>query len=422
MKQHSFFKRIWLTILSVGPGIFCIGYTIGTGSVTSMAKAGSEFGMQLLWVLFLSCLFSWVLMEAYGRFAIITADTSMHGFRTRLRFGKPIALFTMVAVVIAQWNALTGILGLSSNAIYESIRMFMPNLALPHYGGVLGIAIAIILIMYTLLLVGRYSFFEKVLLFFVTIMGISFILSLFIVMPSPLDIVAGFIPRIPKAEGGKLMVAAFVGTTMAAPTFVVRPLLMKGKGWTAVNTREQSRDAFVSALVMFIISGSIMAVATGALFYRGQTITKVLDMVYTLEPVAGKFAVAVFLAGTLSAGLSSVFPVLMVAPLLIADYRAGILDTQSSLFRILAGIACVFGLVVPIFGANPIAAQIATQVANVFVLPVAIFGITYLVNKQDYMGKHKAGILLNAGLVAAFAFSCFISYTGILALKEFFMG
>ena len=165
-----------------------------------------------------------------------------------------------------------------------------------------------------------------------------------------------------------------------------------------------------------------MATATGALFYRGQTITKVLDMVYTLEPVAGKFAVAVFLAGTLSAGLSSVFPVLMVAPLLIADYRAGILDTQSSLFRILAGIACVFGLVVPIFGANPIAAQIATQVANVFVLPVAIFGITYLVNKQDYMGKYKAGILLNAGLVAAFAFSCFISYTGILALKEFFMG
>ncbi len=45
-------------MLSIGPGIFCIGYTIGTGSVTSMAKAGSEFGMQLLWVLSLSVFFA----------------------------------------------------------------------------------------------------------------------------------------------------------------------------------------------------------------------------------------------------------------------------------------------------------------------------------------------------------------------------
>ena len=31
-------------ILSVlGPGIFAIGYTIGTGSVTSMAKAGADY-------------------------------------------------------------------------------------------------------------------------------------------------------------------------------------------------------------------------------------------------------------------------------------------------------------------------------------------------------------------------------------------
>ena len=163
-----------------------------------------------------------------------------------------------------------------------------------------------------------------------------------------------------------------------------------------------------------------MGAATGALFHRGQVITKVLDMVYTLEPIAGKYAVAVFLVGTLSAGLSSVFPILMVAPLLIADYRAGMLDTESNLFRTLAGIACVFGLIVPVFGINPIAAQIVTQVAGVFVLPLVILGITYLVNRKDFMGEHKAGMFLNSGLAAAFIFSCFISFTGVLALIELF--
>ena len=418
--HSSLLKRIRFILLSVGPGIFCIGYTIGTGSVTSMAKAGSQFGMQLVWVLFLSCLFSWVLMEAYGRYAVITGKTGMYSFKTLIPYGKPVAIVTMCGVVVAQWNALTGILGLSSNAIYEGLHIFIPGLHLPEYGSVLGIAIVVILIMYSLLWVGRYSFFEKVLIFFVTIMGLSFIVSMFVVMPPVKEIASGFIPVIPDAEGSKLMVAAFVGTTMAAPTFVVRPLLMKGKGWTAVNAREQSIDSFISALFMFIISGSIMAAATGALYYKGQVIVKVLDMMYTLEPIAGKFAVGVFLVGTLSAGLSSIFPVLMVAPLLIGDYRDGALETHSPLFRSLAGVACLFGLVVPIFGANPIAAQIATQVANVFILPVVILGIFYLINRKDCMGEYKAGILLNTGLVTAFVFSCFISYTGVLALVEFF--
>ena len=64
--KKSIIKKIIALVLGFGPGIFAIGYTIGTGSVTSMIVAGSKFGMQLLWVLLLSCLFSGVLMFAYG--------------------------------------------------------------------------------------------------------------------------------------------------------------------------------------------------------------------------------------------------------------------------------------------------------------------------------------------------------------------
>lgn len=405
-------------LLAVGPGIFCIGYTIGTGSVTSMAKAGSDFGMQLLWVLALSVLFAWILMEAYGRYAVVTGDTSIHSYRRKFKYGKLLAVIVVIGVVVGQWNSLTGILGLSANAIYELIHMFFPDTPSENYWVVLGIAIFLILFLYGLLLVGNYSFFEKILIVFVTLMGISFLISMIIVFPEPGEIMAGLKPSIPSIPGGKLMVAAFVGTTMAAPTFVVRPLLMKGKGWGKDNTREQSRDALISGIVMFIISASIMITATGALFHEGRSIERVLDMVYTLEPVAGKFAVVIFIVGTLSAGLSSIFPIMMVAPLLIADYRDGTLDTSSKQFRILTAVAAVFGLTVPVLGANPIVAQIATQVANVFVLPVVIAAIIFLVNNKKEMGEHKAGILLNAGLVCAFIFSCFIAYHGVTALME----
>ena len=47
--MKTVFHQLKKLILAFGPGIFAIGYTIGTGSVTSMIVAGSSFGMQLLW-------------------------------------------------------------------------------------------------------------------------------------------------------------------------------------------------------------------------------------------------------------------------------------------------------------------------------------------------------------------------------------
>ena len=90
--KKSIIKKIIALVLGFGPGIFAIGYTIGTGSVTSMIVAGSKFGMQLLWVLLLSCLFSGVLMFAYGNYALITGETALYGFKKHLKFGKILAI------------------------------------------------------------------------------------------------------------------------------------------------------------------------------------------------------------------------------------------------------------------------------------------------------------------------------------------
>jgi Mn2+/Fe2+ NRAMP family transporter len=416
----SILKKLLKWLLAIGPGIFAIGYTIGTGSVTSMVVAGSSYGMQLLWVLFLSCLFSWVLMEAYGRYTIVTGTSALFGFRKNLKYGKLIAILIIVGVSFGQLNSLIGILGISANAIFEILALFIPAIEGMEYQAVLFIAILIIGIMYALLWVGKYSFFEKILILFVTLMGLSFLLSLFIVFPDPKEIAAGFVPSIPHVEGGKMMVAAFVGTTMAAATFLSRPLFIFGKGWTLANLKDQQRDALWAAILIFFISGSIMAVAAGALFPEGKVVTRVLDMVSTLEPIAGRFAIAIFFLGTLSAGLSSIFPILMITPLMIADYQAGKLDTESKQFKILTGIACIIGLSVPILGANPIQMQILSQVFNVFVLPLVILGIIILTNNKKLMGEYRAGLLLNTGMALALVFACIISYNGVLAIIEKF--
>ena len=419
-KKNSFLKKILALILAFGPGIFAIGYTIGTGSVTSMIVAGSTYGMQLLWVLLLSCVFSGILMFSYGNYALVTGETALFAFKKHLKWGKLIAIMIIIGISFGQWNSLMGILGISANIIFEIFLIYFPNLQGHQYESVLIIAIVVIIVMYGFLLVGKYAFFEKILVIFVTIMGLSFFISLFMVYPLPIEVAKGLIPSIPKVEGGKMMVAAFVGTTMAAATFLSRPLFVKGKGWNINNLKQQKKDSIIAACLVFVISASVMAVASGALFHQGQPVTKVLDMVNTLEPVAGKFALTLFFFGTLSAGLSSIFPCLLIAPILLADYQSGELDTTSKQFKIITAVACLFALIVPVFGANPIEMQILSQVFNVFVLPLVILGIILLINNNKLMGKYKASIFLNIGLYAAFLFSIIISYNGIVALLDFF--
>jgi len=110
----------------------------------------------------------------------------------------------------------------------------------------------------------------------------------------------------------------------------------------------------------------------------------------------------------------------MITPILIADYSQGKLDLESSRYRILTGIACLIGLTVPVFGINPIKAQILTQVFNVFILPLVILGMMILINKKSLMGEQKAGVLLNLGMGSALIFACIISFNGVMAIIDNF--
>ncbi len=359
-------------------------------------------------------------MYVYGKFALVTGDTALYSFKKNLKGGKFLAIFIILGITFGQWNSLMGILGITSNIIFELIALSFPAAVGHQYAIVLGVAILIISIFYMIMLRGSYTFFEKVLILFVSIMGLSFFISLFFVYPLPTEVIKGLIPSIPQVEGANMMVAAFVGTTMAAATFLSRPLFIKGKGWTIANLKHQKTDAIVAAILVFVISGSIMAVAHGALYNNGLEVEKVLDMANTLEPVAGKLSVTIFFFGTLCAGLSSIFPCTLIAPILIADYQSGELDTKSTQFKIVTFIACLFALIVPVFGANPIQLQILSQVFNVFILPAVIIGILLIYAKGNIMEGHKNNILVRLSLYAALFFSFVISYKGILGVIEFF--
>ena len=405
-------KKLIDFLLSFGPGIFAIGYTIGTGSVTSMIVAGNDFGMDLLWVLFFSCLFSGVLIYVSGSYYLNTRETALYAVKQHLPAGKALAIAIIVMVGIGQWNSLIGILGITSNVIFETLSLTFPGLEAYQRPTVIGIAVLIIGTFYALMIRGNYGLFEKVLMLFVSMMGLSFLFTLFFVLPQPTEVILGLVPKIPQVEGSGILIAAFVGTTMAAATFLSRPLFIQGKGWTQADHGIQRNDSIVSACLIFLISGAIMAVASGSLHGNGHEITQVLDMSKALEPSVGKFAVGIFFAGTLSAGLSSIFPCLMIVPLMLGDYQSGQLDVNSTRFKVITGVASLLALTVPVFGFNPIKGQIITQVFNVFGLPLVIFSFLYLWNRKN-AGLPRKRLVTNAIMVVAFLFSLIIMGNGL---------
>lgn len=405
-------RKLIKFLLSFGPGIFAIGYTIGTGSVTSMIVAGNDFGMDLLWVLLFSCLFSGVLIYVSGSYYLLTNQTVLFAVKKNLPIGNIIAIAIIAMVGIGQWNSLIGILGITSNVIFEILSLNFPSLEEHKYFVVLGFAILIIGTFYGLLIKGNYNVFEKVLAIFVSMMGLSFLFTLFFVFPQPTEVILGLVPKIPKVEGSGILIAAFVGTTMAGATFLSRPLFIQGKGWTIDDFTTQKNDAIMAGILIFIISGAIMAVASSSLHGNGHEITHVLDMSTALEPSVGKFAVSIFFAGTLSAGLSSIFPCLMIVPLMIGDYNNGKLDVKSKRFKIITGVASILALTVPIFEFNPIKGQIITQVFNVFGLPLVVLCFLVLWNRKN-AGLPTKRVLTNIIMIAAFIFSLIIMVNGL---------
>jgi Mn2+/Fe2+ NRAMP family transporter len=140
-----------------------------------------------------------------------------------------------------------------------------------------------------LLFSGQYTSVEKILALFVAIMGICFILTSFMVIPDATEVIKGLVPNIPDEASAGLVVAGMIGTTMGGIIFVTRSITVKEKNWKVKDLSLEKRDAKVSALVMFILSASIMAAAAGTLHPQGLTIESAVDMVKTLEPLAGRF-------------------------------------------------------------------------------------------------------------------------------------
>ena len=374
-----------------------------------MAKAGANYGMTLFWALVLSAIFTYVLMVAYGQVTLVTGHTALYNIRKNFKIGSYLAIYILVALVMGELLAIMGVMGIVTDLIIEGIRLMDWGNADPFW-----VTLIIVIGLYILLWYGRYKIFEKILTFFVILMGLCFILVFFLVKPDFSAIIMGMVPRIPQQDGALQLIAAMAGTTCSAAVFVVRSTVVAEKGWTINHLKNEKKDAFVSASMMLVLSGIIMAVGAGTLHVMGMSLNNTVEMIQLFEPLGGKIAAFVLILGIVGAGLSTVFPIILIAPWLISDYTGRSRDIRSPLFRILGLIGLIFSFGMLLIQEKPPAMMIFSQAFQAMILPAVAIPITLLLLNKRLMGDHKINVFRLSMLIGVIIFSLITAYFAII--------
>ncbi len=402
------------------PGIFLLGFNIGTGSVTAMAKAGATYGMSLLWTIMLSCLATYFMISIYGKYTLVTGETALQAFRKHIHPG--VGIFFIIALTAGVSGSVMGVMGIVADISFEWSKTIIDGGIAPIY-----FAAFFILLVYYIFWNGNTQFFERSLAVIVAIMSASFILNFFIMMPPPIEILKGMIPNLPivpidQGKGPFLVIASMVGTTVFSGLFIIRTTLVKEAGWTITDIKKQRNDAIVSVSMMFVISGAIMAAAAGTLYAEGLGLTKASQMIELLEPLVGALATSIFAVGIIAAGVSSQFPNVLMLPWLLCDYNQSERQMTLPKYRIMVLIISLLGLVVPIFEARPVFVMILSQAFNSVILPMTVACILYLGNRKDLMGEQKNSMWTNILLTAILIFSIVTSSMGIRGVWQLITG
>ena len=206
----------WLALFL--PGLFLLGFNIGTGSVTAMAKAGADYGMSLVWTIVASCLCTFFMINLYGRYTLVTGETALQAFRNHIH--PAVGIYFIVALTAGVCGSVMGVMGIVADICYEWSKTMIEGGIRPIY-----FAAFFCSLVYFIFWNGKTQFFERSLAVIVAVMSACFLINFFIMMPPFGDMLSGLVPSIPQvpensAKSPSLVIASMIGTTVFSGLFI----------------------------------------------------------------------------------------------------------------------------------------------------------------------------------------------------------
>ena len=291
----------WKRILSfIGPAyLVSVGYMDPGNWATDLA-GGSQFGYQLIWILLMSNLIALLLQSLSARLGIVRGLDLAQASRSTYPKWANIPLYILAQTAIIACD-LAEIIGM---AIGLQLLFGLPL--------IWGISLTIFDTFLLLFLMNKgMRKMEAFIVSMVFVVGISFLVEMFIVEPSLKDIVKGFEPSVLSGDALYIAIGIIGATVMPHNLYLHSSLVQTRKFDRDVKGIKEAIkfnfiDTAVALNLAFFVNAAILILAAAAFYKNGlHEVAEIQDAHKLLENIFGGVAPTLFAIALIAAGQSS---------------------------------------------------------------------------------------------------------------------
>ena len=365
----------------IGPGLLVTVGFIDPGNWASNFAAGSEFGYALLWVVTLSTVMLIILQHNVAHLGIVTGlCLSEAATKYCPKWVSRPVLGTAVLASIS--TSLAEILG---GAIALEMLFGIPIV----WGAVLTTVFVVIM-----LFSNSYKRIERIIIAFVSIIGLSFLYELFLVhIDWPLAMRSWVVPSIP--EGSMLIIMSVLGAVVMPHNLFLHSEVIQSHEYNkqdeaAVQKRLKYEfyDTLFSMLVGWAINSAMILLAAATFFQKGTPVEELQQAQSLLTPLLGNAAGIVFALALLMAGISSTVTSGMAAGSIFAGIFGESYHIKDVHSRVGVLLSLGIALLIIFFIDNPFYGLIISQMILSMQLPFTVFLQVGLTSSEKVMGKY----------------------------------
>lgn len=379
LKEKNFAGKEFLKY--VGPGILVTVGFIDPGNWASNIAAGSSYGYKLLWIVTLSTIMLILLQHNAAHLGIVTGLCISEAINKHMKpsIGKAV---TGTAVLAAVGTAMAEILGAAI-----ALKMLF------HIPIKIGASISAILIIF-MLFSNSYRRIEKIIIGFVSIIGLSFIFETALVNVNWSEAAKSLvIPNIPN--GSLPIIMSVLGAVVMPHNLFLHSEVIQSRKWNLKDKtiiekqlKYEFMDTLLSMIIGFVINSSMILVAV-TFFDNGINVTEVEQAQVMLKPLLGSSSSLVFAIALLFAGIASCITAGMAGGSIFAGLFAEEYDINNKNSKIGVLITILFALLIIFFVDNPFNGLVYSQMLLSVQLPITIFSQLYLTSSEKVMGEYK---------------------------------
>jgi len=393
----------------IGPGLLVTVGFIDPGNWASNIAAGADFGFTLLWMVTMSTIMLIILQHNVAHLGIATGLCLSEAATL---YTPPLVSRTILgsAMMASVSTSLAEILG---GAI--ALQMLF---GIPIPTG----AIIVVLFVGVMLFTNSYALIEKIIIAFVSIIGLSFLYELSLVNIDWVQAgISWVVPSIP--EGSILIIMSVLGAVVMPHNLFLHSEIIQSRQWNLENDEVIKKqldyefvDTLVSMLIGWAINSAMIILAATTFFTHGVKVGELQQAQSMLGPLLGNNAGVVFAIALLFAGIASSITSGMAGGSIFAGLFSEPYDIKDNHSRLGIALSLLVALALIFVIKNPFSALIISQMILSIQLPFTIFLQIYLTSSSKVMGKYvntkstTVIMLLIGGIVTFLNVLLFISF------------